>query len=264
LNYLFRNDVIVLIEGALYMTGSEATPHKAGQPKAERMPRGTLPPALKLSEAITLARKVNDNAGGSATYDLFSQITGNTKTSSSFSRKVGALRQFGIIEDRDNVVTLSEIGNRIATPRSEVDDALAAKESLLRIDVLNKIYERHRGRLLPEDQFLGNILIQEMKIPRDVSVQWVEFFKDAAQSAKLLFARPDGKIQILDEPNGGSSLSSFASPVLVSTSAGPDSDKPKNHDLDFSSGALPIPLGPEKIAFINCLKVGTLPKTSSV
>ena len=227
-------------------TTSTTTPKQELQ-KPERMPRGTVPPALKLSEAISLAKKINDNAGGSANYDLFSQLTGNTKTSSSFARKVAALRQFGIIEDRDNFVTLSEIGNRISTPRDENDDALAAKEALIRIDLLNKIYERHRGRLLPEDQFLANILIQELKVPREMSRVWVEFFKDAATAAKLLFNRTDGKTQVLDEPNGMnlSTSSIQASPVHTVV----QEERLKTQNYDFAD-ALPIPLGPGKLVLI--------------
>ena len=219
-------------------------------PKPDRVPRGSTPPALKLSEAMVLSRKINDNAGGSASYDLFSQITGNTKTSSSFVRKVAALRQYGIIEDRDNAVALSELGNRMSTPRDEIDDATAAKESLLRIDLLHKVYDRHCGRLLPEDQFLANILIQEFKVPREFSRLWVDHFKDAISSARLLFVRPDGKAQLLEVPKGSSSNSAASLSVVDDVvTATQEPSKTTNKVVDFG-GSLPIPLGPGRLAFI--------------
>lgn len=168
--------------------------------KSDRKRRGTYPPFVRLSDAVELAKKINEQAAGSATYDLFSQITGNTKTSSSFVKKVGALRLYGIIEETDNVVTLSDTGSRITHPVNEIDDALAIKEAMLRVDTLSRIYERHRGRLLPEDQFLVNILVQELKVDSEVAPQWVEWFKDACRASRLIYQRPDGKAQVLDSP----------------------------------------------------------------
>ena len=218
--------------------------------KAERVPRGISPLALKLSDAIVLAQRVNNSAGGQASYDLFSQIVGNTKTSSSFQRKVAALRTYGIIEDRDNVVALSDLGNRITAPRNEQDDALAVKEAMLRIDLLARMFERHRGRLLPEDNFLNNILIQEFRVPREVSRVWVEHFKDALSSAKLSYMRPEGRTQVNDEPitsqrEAQKSPPSDANPP-THTSAPLQSGS--NFESEFSGQSLPVPLGRGRIA----------------
>jgi hypothetical protein len=218
--------------------------------KPDRLPRGVAPLALKLSDAIILAHKVNEMASGSATYDTFSQICGNTKTSSSFQRKVAALRSFGIIEDRDNVVALSELGNRITTPRDERDDAIATKEAMLRIDLLGKMFERHRGRLLPEDQFLNNILIQEFKVPREVSRMWVEHFRDALASAKLIFVRPDAKTQVLDEPSGDMRNVDRNTPQPENVP--PMAGQPSAAVLGTISGdAIPIPLGRGRTAHLH-------------
>ncbi len=222
---------------------TEAGPKTAAAEKADRLPRGMSPPAVKLSDAITLVQRVNDMAGGSANYDTFSQITGNTKTSSSFQRKVAALRSFGLIEDRDNSVVLSDLGNRVVGPRDERDDLLALKEAMLRIDVLQRIYERHRGKLLPEETFLNNILVQELKVPKEVSRLWVEQFRDAIACAKLAFNRPDGKVQVSDEPltNGPTTIREDERPTTSSTPPAP----PPSYEVN---DAMPIPLGKGRIA----------------
>jgi hypothetical protein len=215
--------------------------------KNERAPRGAVPPALRLSEGAALAHKISDLAGGTASYDLFSQIIGNTKTSSSFARKVSALRQYGIIEDRDSVVVLSDLGNRIVTPRDESDDLLALKESMLRVETLNKMYERHRGRILPEDQFLNNLLVQDFKIPRDFSKSWVDHFNDAVLTAKLTIMRSDGKTQLVEQPAlpiNGTSSSPDVAPSLPSTPAVAPTGQVSYHD------ALPISLGKGRIAML--------------
>jgi hypothetical protein len=229
------------------MVGSSSPPNSIVEKseKQERTPRGMVPPALRLTEAVALAHKVNEMAAGSANYDTFSQIAGNTKTSSTFARKVAALRQYGIIEDRENIVCLAELGNRIVTPRDESDDLLAMKESMLRIEMLNKIYERHKGRILPEDQFLNNVLLQELKVPREYSKVWVEHFKDAIQAAKLVITRVDGKTQLVEQAVVAES-SGEAAPPLVQPPP-PAAVLPTPTDF---SGALPIPLGKGRIALL--------------
>lgn len=218
--------------------------------KSERVPRGVAPLALKLSDAMAVAHRVNEAASGRANYDLFSQLIGNTKTSSSFQRKVAALRSYGIIEDQDNVVVLSELGNRLTSPRDERDDALAAKEAMLRIDLLARMFERHRGRLLPEDTFLNNILIQEFKVPREVSRTWVDHFKDALNSSKLSFVRSDGRTQVTDDPlpNHREALKAAGANTLSAAD-------PKESAVSVPEGKeespgqfLPIPLGRGRIA----------------
>jgi hypothetical protein len=178
------------------MANSAVTPQP--DEKSERIPRGSAPPALKLSDAAELARKIYDNAGGLASPDMFSQLIGNTTTSSTFVRKLSALRAYGIIEDVGSNLGLTEIGNRIAAPRDAEDDLAAMKEALQRIETLNKIYERFKGRILPEDQFLKNIFIQELKIPREIADHWIYWFLDAARVSRLLHARTDGKTQVLE------------------------------------------------------------------
>jgi hypothetical protein len=178
------------------MANSAVTPEPNEKP--ERIPRGSAPPALKLSEAAELARKIYDNAGGLASSDMLSQLVGNTITSSAFVRKLSALRSYGIVEDVGGNTGLTEIGNRIAAPRDVEDDLAAMKESLQRIETLNKIFERFKGRILPEEQFLKNIFIQELKIPREIADHWISWFIDAGKVSHLLHIRPDGKTQVLE------------------------------------------------------------------
>jgi hypothetical protein len=198
--------------------------------KAERIPRGSAPPALKLSDAVALVHKIYNKAGGSASNDTFSQIIGNTTTSSAFIRKLSAMRLYGLIDETSAIIMLTDLGNRIAAPRDIDDDLAAMKEAMLRVDTLNKIYERFKGRILPEDQFLKNILIQEFKVPREVATLWMFCFNDAATASHLLHQRSDGRMQVLEgltaspnnvndstPPSGKKEASAYAVAPPVST-----------------------------------------------
>jgi hypothetical protein len=65
--------------------------------------------------------------------------------------------------------------------------------------VHSKLYDRHRGKLLPADEFLRNIIEQDFKIPKDLLETWTSYFKDAAEAAGVLFQRPDGKYQLTED-----------------------------------------------------------------
>lgn len=174
---------------------------KVPENKPERMKRGSFPPYLGLSEGFELARLIYEQGGGQASYDAMSQLTGNSSSSSNFVKKIGALKLYGLISEQNSTVTLTEQGSAIAAPISEGSDRSAKKASFLNVPTFAKLFERHKGKLLPADEFLRNILEQNIGIPRELSADWAKAFKDAAKAAGLLFDRPDGKIQILETPS---------------------------------------------------------------
>ena len=169
--------------------------------KPERMKRGSFPPYLGLAEGFDLASAIYEQGGGQASYDLMSRLTGNSSNSSTFVKKIGALKLYGLVSEQNGTVTLTDQGNAIAAPIGEDTDRSAKKASLLNVPPFAKLFERHKGKLLPADEFLRNILEQDIGVPRELSADWVKAFKDAAKAAGLLFTRADGKVQILESPS---------------------------------------------------------------
>jgi len=164
------------------------------------MKRGSFPPYLGLAEGFDLARLIYEQGGGQASYDLMSRLTGNSSSSSNFVKKIGALKLYGLVAEQNGTVTLTDQGSAIVAPVSEDSDRLAKRASFLGVPTFAKLFERHKGKLLPADEFLRNILEQDISIPRELSADWVKAFKDAAKAAGLLFNRADGKVQILEAP----------------------------------------------------------------
>jgi hypothetical protein len=169
--------------------------------KPERMKRGSFPPYLGLAEGFDLTRAIYEQGGGQASYDLMSRLTGNSSSSSTFVKKIGALKLYGLVSEKNGTVALTEQGSAIAAPISENSDRSAKKASFLGVRTFAKLFERHKGKLLPADAFLRNILEQDIGIPQELSADWVKAFKDAAKAAGLLFSRTDGKMQILERPD---------------------------------------------------------------
>lgn len=165
----------------------------------DRYKKGSLPPFLGLADAILLVEKLYAQAGGTANYNLLSRIFDNSPSSSSFTKKLAWLKAYGLVtEPAKGTVSLSEIGMTIAAPVSPEAASAAKKDAFLRIDVYSRIFERHKGKLLPADEFLKNIIEQDCGIPRELSDSWVSSFKDAIRVAGLLYDRGDQKKQILE------------------------------------------------------------------
>jgi len=167
---------------------------------SERYPRGSVPLVLSLEEAVEVARRLYENAGGLANADVMSRVIGNSASSSAYIKKVNALRTYGLIEQQGSDFVLTNIGGAIAAPTSPEAEAAAKRDVFLKVEVFAKVFERHKGKLLPADEFLKNLIEQECKIPKELSLKWVEMFKDAAAAIEILWRRPDGKIQIMDAP----------------------------------------------------------------
>lgn len=178
---------------------NEVNANKVG----ERVKRGTVPPYIAIDEAFRLANSIYAQGGGRASTDMMSRLIGNSSSSSSFNRKTGALKLYGILSEQGGVYTLTDVGNAIAAPISEDYGIAARKAVFLNVPQYSKLFERLKSKLLPADEFLKNILEQDVGVHRDFSVAWVKAFKDALKAAGLLFARTDGKSQILEFPLSG-------------------------------------------------------------
>jgi len=167
-------------------------------------------------------------------------VLGNTVTSSAFTRKVRSLSSYGLLADQGaGQFVLTDLALAIAFPRSPQTQMEARKQAFLKIEQFAFLFNQHKGKLLPMDEFLRNILEQECSIPRDMSQEWVNHFKDGARTAGLLHNRGDGKIQITESPVSSIEPSSHANEPLDPPVR---SDSNGNSGLGTVSTATPQPL----------------------
>jgi hypothetical protein len=167
---------------------------------SDRFKPGSRPPYISLAEALRLATQIYEQGGGRASKDLMSRLTGNTSSSSSFVRKVNALKSYGLAVEDNGDVILSNAGVAAVAPTEPHLAAEAKKVSFQQIDVFNRVYERHKGKILPADEFLKNMLEQDSGIPRELTSEWISALKDGLKTAGLLHDRGDGKMQIMESP----------------------------------------------------------------
>ena len=166
----------------------------------ERRPYAKAPLELDLPQALDALGKIAQE-GKALQESKLAIVLGNTVTSSAFTRKVRALCVYGLLtEHPDELFTLTELALAIALPRSPQTQLEAKKQAFLNVEQFAFLFNQHKGKLLPADEFLRNILEQECGIPRESSQVWAKQFKDGARAAGLFHSRGDGKTQIVESP----------------------------------------------------------------
>ncbi len=177
-------------------TGEEVS---TGASASDRKPRIAQPPYLQFREAIRIAEQIYEQGGGTADNNLLTVILKNSVSSSSFSRKLQALRLYKLTSSAVVPVSLTEVGLSIVAPKDEAARALNLKSAAIGPEVFRRSYERLKGKLLPQDEFLRNSFMHDLQLPNKVVADaWVDSFKAALETAGLLLARSDGKTQVLE------------------------------------------------------------------
>lgn len=162
-----------------------------------RLSHGLNLPSISFEEAIELTKITYTKAGSSNSLDALSRITGNSSSSSTFIKKIGALRSYGtFIFDKQNYI-LSELGEKIAKPESYDEQADAIIQSFLKQENLKKIWETYKGKKLPQEEFLENSIQKILGIPTELKQKWAEYFVEAGKYAGLLEERDPGSYQVL-------------------------------------------------------------------
>ncbi|HXC32740.1 MAG TPA: hypothetical protein VNZ56_09720 [Verrucomicrobiae bacterium] len=192
----------------------------------DRLRKGSRPPYIGLSEAFALITQIYELGGGRVTKDVISRATKNSSSSSSLLRKVSALKSYGMLIEDNGGYLLTDIGMAVAAPTNPESLAHAKKAAFQSLDVFSKVFERHKGKLLPADEFLKNILEQDLSLPKGVSGQWVSSVKESLKSAGLLYDRGDGKMQIMESPIVRFPRVKDQSPTPIYTS--PETDGKRN------------------------------------
>ncbi|MGH9754233.1 MAG: hypothetical protein ACREA2_15755 [Blastocatellia bacterium] len=216
--------------------------------RQRRLPKGTMPPALNLEEAIDIARKIHEMPGGVAPYSAAMHITGNSATSSVFGKKMMALRDFGIAvaDDKKKAVSLTELGQKVVAPRDEDEHLKSLGQSFLSIGIFAKAYDKIKGRPLPHDQYMINTFCEW--VPKELTAGWLEKLKRSIKTAYLLDeSRPDGKVYVLDKPQ----LIQAAKPSEEEPQMKDErTSRSENSSMGSEAIRTPIPLGLGRLAYI--------------
>lgn len=168
--------------------------------EGDRIGYGVKVPPIRFNDAIESIKKLVTLAGESGSLDALAAILGHSRSSSNFSYKISALRNFGLITFDKLNYQLTDISKRIISPESSVDEMKAIQEAMSKQEILDRIWGNYKGKILPQREYLANYIEKTLEIPSQLKLQWADYFIEAALYANILIERESGSYQVLSEP----------------------------------------------------------------
>jgi hypothetical protein len=167
------------------------------------------PPYIDLLEAVRAAKEIHVQGGGSVSLEILSGILGNSVKSSSFQRKLSALRAYGFADMRGNGVVLTPLAMKVVAPTSPNEENDAMHEAARNIAVFRTLHERYSGGVLPGRDMLANVLLREYNATDPLHRQWTDFFIATLRAAGLL-GSAGGRVTVQRRPSRGPETASVA------------------------------------------------------
>ena len=165
-------------------------------------------PAYGFNTAIDIARRVEENGGGSLTEETLAINLGLSARSSGFRLKSLAARQFKLISKHGETLTTTPTAKAIFKPTSNDDAQRGYREAFLAIPLFLAVSDRYRGRPLPDSQTLRNVLEREFHVEHSRVQQAERMLLDSARDAHLLMHTGDGTYLVVSD-SGATALDDF-------------------------------------------------------
>lgn len=144
-------------------------------------------PRASWDECIEFAKNVSSFNLKAVSYGEVAKKYGLTNpTAKSFSAKVGACKQFGLITTTGgNTIQLTDTCKRIIFPTGE--DVSAIKRACFGMPPLyTKLIATYDGKAIPNKDLLANILMNDHKIQKSVKDQAAQLFIESAEQLGLI------------------------------------------------------------------------------
>ena len=149
--------------------------------------KSALYPRASWDECVEFAKTVSSFNLKAVSYNEVAKKYGLTSpTAKSFTAKVGACKQFGLITTSGgNTIQLTDTCKRIIFPTGE--DVSAIMRACFGMPPLyTKLIATYDGKAVPSKDLLANILMNDHKIQRSVKDQAAQLFIESAEQLGLI------------------------------------------------------------------------------
>lgn len=163
---------------------------EAGKPKITmaELPRKTL------EECLAIARPIHEvYAGRSASWDELATAAGVGARSTVTKYLVWSAQAYDLLIRNGENYELSETARKIIAPNFPDERAEGVLKAATIPTVFSKFYTDYNGKLLPEDDFLNNVLENRYQVPRDRIDEAKAILLANAVFAGILTEHPNGK-----------------------------------------------------------------------
>ena len=174
-------------------------------------------PYENLDEAIRLPETIRSKGGTSCELTQLAAWLGTTRSSSKFRGQVSAAKMFGLIESRNKLASLTELGTAIVDPRKRDS---AKVEAFLEVPLYRILHDKFAGQLLPPDEGLEAEMRSLGVSDRSVS-KARQAFQRSASSAGFFAAGKDRLVRPA-APDHGSGIDVDEVPEELPPATSPD------------------------------------------
>lgn len=204
-----------------------STPSEAKEGSSPRVMSGFPSPYFDLDTSIKVAEVIHTLGGGSCSADqLAAWLDYKSVRSGTYLTRVTAARQFGLIESTAGRFSVTDRGMAIIAPVMP-DDAINAKaDAFLSAPLFAKLYEQFRGKKLPPEIGLKNLLKSApyTVLPDRVDPSARTFYNSATQAG--YFSTTGDKSRLIRP--GSTPASATAEPPPADMPPPPATEKPKS------------------------------------
>lgn len=166
-------------------------------PPRQKRERSNRYPGASLEEAIALCRSVEElGVDGFTAADIAQALGYKSIKTNTFSARLSAARQFGLLELTGAGYGLTALGRAILHPVSDAERARLHRQALLCPPLYAEFATRMGGKKLPEAAILGNVLYNNYQITATAKQVAAETLLESARFAGTLAEdmvfQPDG------------------------------------------------------------------------
>jgi len=182
--------------------------------KKERKERKERAIIVGLVDALRMVEQIHLQGGGvPVPKNTLEHILDSKPKSSFYDRKLAALRSYGLIDTRNDVVTLTPLAEGYAMPVSAEQKSQIALQAFRKISLFDKILNQYDGKSLPNiDQFFYNLIATTYGLPYEEVPKWLKEFVEGARHTGVLVSEGGREIVRLSSSVGASPAVPAAAP----------------------------------------------------
>lgn len=162
-------------------------------------------------------------SGADHSRDAFASYLGHETTNSGgFKRKLASMKDWGLVETRDDRVVITDLGMRIAHPRTDEDERNAIREAFLQAGVFTETYNDLAKGIDLSAERIGSMGVHEHGISPGAKADFARSFVESAVYAGLGHRNADGSIRLAGDSE---TEASRGADVADDVEAGPQSNE---------------------------------------
>ena len=155
--------------------------------RVRKYPAHSIEDILSISEVI-----FSQNASLPLDRKILAQTIGTTVNSSSFTTKLAASEDYGLTKGRyrDDEISITTLGEALIAPKNPLEHLEAARTAIFRPMPFAKLNELFGEEKVPEDEFLANLIVRELKIQNVQTKEFMAIYRANLQYLENLPTEP--------------------------------------------------------------------------